>query len=103
MSGPVKDTKTKNESKSTLDNSNLDNKYENFEYSKKRRLHSIHQIVMGTSRKVTPTFNLMTYQAVSIKILDKWKINDEINFERIISEIEILKNIHHPDMAQNMI
>ena len=55
---------------------------------------------MGTFSKVTRAYHLITEQTVAVKILDKEKIEDEIDIERIIREIEILKNIHHPNIAQ---
>ena len=55
---------------------------------------------MGTFSKVTKAIHLITSQQVAVKILDKEKIEDEIDLERIIREIEILKNIHHPNIAQ---
>ena len=55
---------------------------------------------MGTFSKVTRAFHLITQQTVAVKILDKGKIEDEIDIERIIREIEILKSIHHPNIAQ---
>ena len=101
MSDPMKDTKTKDESKSTPDNNNSENKCENLEYSKKIGDYILFdQIGMGTFSKVTRAFHLITQQTVAVKILDKGKIEDEIDIERIIREIEILKNIHHPNIAQ---
>ena len=58
------------------------------------------QIGMGTFSKVTKAIHLITSQQVAVKILDKEKIEDEVDLERIIREIEILKNIHHPNIAQ---
>ena len=55
---------------------------------------------MGTFSKVTRAVHLITYQLVAVKILDKGKIEDSIDLERVIREIEILKNIHHPNIAQ---
>ena len=55
---------------------------------------------MGTFSKVTRAFHLITEQTVAVKILDKEKIEDEIDIERIIRELEILKSIHHPNIAQ---
>ena len=101
MSDPMKDTKTKDESKSTPNSNNSDKKCENLEYSKKIGDYILFdQIGMGTFSKVTRAFHLITQQTVAVKILDKGKIEDEIDIERIIREIEILKNIHHPNIAQ---
>ena len=58
------------------------------------------QIGKGTFSKVTKAIHILTSQQVAVKILDKEKIEDEIDLERIIREIEILKNIHHPNIAQ---
>jgi len=95
-----KDPKTKEESNSTPEK-NIDSKLENLEYSKKIGDYILFdQIGMGTFSKVTRAFHLITQQTVAVKILDKEKIEDEIDIERIIREIEILKNIHHPNIAQ---
>ena len=91
-----KDT-TKTEKKNINKEKNLDN----LEYSKKIGDYILFdQIGMGTFSKVTRAFHLITEQTVAVKILDKEKIEDEIDIERIIREIEILKNIHHPNIAQ---
>ena len=58
------------------------------------------QIGMGTFSKVTRAVHILTEQIVAVKILEKEKIEDEIDVERIIREIEILKNISHPNIAQ---
>ena len=101
MSEPNKDDKKKEDSKSNPDNNNSDNKIENLEYSKKIGDYILFdQIGMGTFSKVTRAFHLITQQTVAVKILDKEKIEDEVDIERIIREIEILKNIHHPNIAQ---
>ena len=101
MSEPKKDDKKKEDSKSNPDNNNSDNKIENLEYSKKIGDYILFdQIGMGTFSKVTRAFHLITQQTVAVKILDKEKIEDEVDIERIIREIEILKNIHHPNIAQ---
>ena len=101
MSEPKKDDKKKEDSKSNPDNNNSDNKIENMEYSKKIGDYILFdQIGMGTFSKVTRAFHLITQQTVAVKILDKEKIEDEVDIERIIREIEILKNIHHPNIAQ---
>ena len=55
------------------------------------------QIGMGTFSKVTRATHLLTEQTVAVKILQKDRIEDEVDVERIIREIEILKNIHHPN------
>ena len=58
------------------------------------------QIGMGTFSKVTKAVHILTEQVVAVKILEKEKIEDDIDVERIIREIEILKNINHPNIAQ---
>ena len=58
------------------------------------------QIGMGTFSKVTRAVHIITEQVVAVKILEKEKIEDDIDVERIIREIEILKNINHPNIAQ---
>ena len=58
------------------------------------------QIGMGTFSKVTRAVHILTEQVVAVKILEKEKIEDDIDVERIIREIEILKNISHPNIAQ---
>ena len=74
---------------------------EKTEYTKKIGNYILFdQIGMGTFSKVTKAIHLITSQQVAVKILDKEKIEDEIDLERIIREIEILKNIHHPNIAQ---
>ena len=81
--------------------SNPEDNLENLEYTKKIGDYILfEQIGMGTFSKVTRAFHLITEQIVAVKILDKEKIEDEIDIERIIREIEILKNIHHPNIAQ---
>ena len=77
------------------------NKKQKSEFTKKIGNYILFdQIGMGTFSKVTKAIHLITSQQVAVKILDKEKIEDEIDLERIIREIEILKNIHHPNIAQ---
>ena len=74
---------------------------EKIEYTKKIGNYILFdQIGMGTFSKVTKAIHLITSQQVAVKILDKEKIEDEVDLERIIREIEILKNIHHPNIPQ---
>ena len=74
---------------------------EKIEFTKKIGNYILYdQIGMGTFSKVTKALHLITSQQVAVKILDKEKIEDEIDLERVIREIEILKNIHHPNIAQ---
>ena len=58
------------------------------------------QIGKGTFSKVTQAIHILTEQVVAVKILEKDKIEDDIDVERIIREIEILNNINHPNIAQ---
>ena len=58
------------------------------------------QIGIGTFSKVTKAFHTLTGETVAVKILDKSKIKDNIDIERISREIEILKSISHPNIAQ---
>ena len=91
----------KDSTKTDKKDSDTDKIGENLEYSKKIGDYILFdQIGMGTFSKVTRAFHLITEQTVAVKILDKEKIEDEIDIERIIREIEILKNIHHPNIAQ---
>jgi len=57
-------------------------------------------IGMGSFSKVTKAVHLVTEQIVAVKILEKEKIEDEVDIERIIREIEILKTIKHPNIVQ---
>ena len=58
------------------------------------------QIGKGTFSKVTQAIHILTEQVVAVKILEKEKIEDDIDVERIVREIEILNNINHPNIAQ---
>ena len=58
------------------------------------------QIGTGTFSKVTKAIHILTGEKVAVKILDKSKIKDSIDIERISREIEILKSISHPNIAQ---
>ena len=58
------------------------------------------QIGLGTFSKVTKGIHTLTGEKVAIKILDKSKIKDNVDIERISREIEILKSISHPNIAQ---
>ena len=78
-----------------------DEKVEKLEYSKMIGNYILFdQIGMGTFSKVTRAVHILTEQVVAVKILEKEKIEDDIDVERIIREIEILKNISHPNIAQ---
>jgi len=54
----------------------------------------------GTFSKVKLGFHLPTQQKVAIKILDRNKIKDENDIERISREIQILKVLRHENIAQ---
>ena len=89
----------------TIKNINLNHKnketLEKVEFSKIIGNYLLYdQIGMGSFSKVTKAIHLITEQTVAVKILEKEKIEDEIDIERIIREIEILKTIMHPNIAQ---
>ena len=78
-----------------------ENEEDQKEYSKKIGDYILfEQIGQGTFSKVTRAFHIITEQIVAVKILDKQKIEDEIDIERIIREIEILRSISHPNISQ---
>ena len=54
----------------------------------------------GTFSKVKLGIHLSTQQKVAIKILDRDKIKDENDIERISREIQILKVLRHNNIAQ---
>ena len=82
-------------------NKNTPEKEEKIEYSKMIGNYILFdQIGMGTFSKVTRAVHLLTEQVVAVKILEKEKIEDDVDVERIVREIEILKNISHPNIAQ---
>ena len=58
------------------------------------------QIGVGTFSKVTKGMHIITGEKVAIKILDKSKINDEIDVKHITRELEILKSISHENIVQ---
>ena len=60
----------------------------------------IDQIGKGTFSQVTRAIHLITNQLVAVKILDKSKIEDDVDLERILREIEILEKISHPNIVQ---
>ena len=71
------------------------------EYSKKVGNYILNeQIGIGTFSKVTKAIHTLTGELVAVKILDKSKIKDNIDIERISREIEILKSISHPNISQ---
>ena len=92
-----KEKKEIKEEKGEKENEEEDEK----EYSKKIGDYILfEQIGQGTFSKVTRAFHIITEQIVAVKILDKQKIEDEIDIERIIREIEILRSISHPNISQ---
>lgn len=52
----------------------------------------------GTFGKVKQGYHVYTGQKVAIKILDKWKIDDINDIERVAREIHILKIVRHPSI-----
>ena len=54
----------------------------------------------GTFSKVKLGIHLPTQKKVAIKILDREKIKDESDLERISREIHILTVLRHPNIAQ---
>ena len=71
------------------------------EYSKKIGNYVLLcEIGTGTFSKVAKAFHIITDQEVAVKILQKEKIKDEIDIERILREIEILKKVIHPNICQ---
>ena len=97
-----KDTKIikKNENKDSK-NKKTPEKVEKIEYSKMIGNYILFdQIGMGTFSKVTRAVHVLTEQVVAVKILEKEKIEDDIDVERIVREIEILKSVNHPNIAQ---
>ena len=71
------------------------------EYSKKIGNYVLlSEIGTGTFSKVAKAFHIVTDQEVAVKILEKEKIKDEIDIERILREIEILKKVIHPNICQ---
>ena len=60
----------------------------------------LEELGKGTFSKVCKGLHIITGQKVAIKILDKSKIKDEIDIERILREIEILKKVFHPNISQ---
>lgn len=60
----------------------------------------LNTIGKGTFSKVSLATHLPTHQPVAIKILQKDKIKDKIDKERIDREISILKQTSHPNISQ---
>ena len=86
-------------SKEKLINNDINQEHQ--EFSKKIGDYILlDQIGQGTFSKVTRAFHIPSEQIVAVKILNKEQIEDEIDMERINREIEILKNIYHPNICQ---
>ena len=54
----------------------------------------------GTFGKVKLATHILTGQKVAIKILEKDRITDKKDIERVSREIHILKKIRHPNLVQ---
>ncbi|CAD8060418.1 unnamed protein product [Paramecium sonneborni] len=54
----------------------------------------------GTFGKVKLATHIQTGEKVAIKILEKQKICDQCDIERVTREIQILKKIRHPNLVQ---
>ena len=52
----------------------------------------------GTFGKVKLGIHILTNEKVAIKVLEKEKIADQADMERVAREIYILKNIRHPNI-----
>ncbi|CAK82168.1 unnamed protein product (macronuclear) [Paramecium tetraurelia] len=54
----------------------------------------------GTFGKVKLATHILTGEKVAIKILEKQKISDQSDIERVTREIQILKKVRHPNLVQ---
>ena len=54
----------------------------------------------GTFGKVRLGTHMLTGEKVAIKILEKEKIKDHSDVERVTREIQILKIVRHPNVIQ---
>ena len=54
----------------------------------------------GTFGKVKMAHHILTKENVAIKILEKARIKDKKDIERISREIKILKKVRHPNVIQ---
>ena len=54
----------------------------------------------GTFGKVRLGTHILTGEKVAVKVLEKSKIKDKKDVERISREIKILKKLHHPNVVQ---
>ena len=57
-------------------------------------------IGQGTFGKVRAGTHIITGEKVAVKILEKEKIKDNNDVQRIIREIKILKSVRHPSVIQ---
>lgn len=53
----------------------------------------------GTFGKVRLGTHILTGEKVAVKVLEKSKIKDKKDVERISREIKILKKLHHPNVV----
>ena len=96
-----KEKEEKEKEKKEEKEENKEKEDEQKEYTKKIGDYILfEQIGQGTFSKVTRAYHVITEQIVAVKILDKEKIEDEVDIERIIREIEILRSISHPNISQ---
>jgi 5'-AMP-activated protein kinase catalytic alpha subunit len=54
----------------------------------------------GTFGKVKLATHILTGEKVAIKMLEKQKIVDQSDIERVTREIQILKQVRHPNLVQ---
>lgn len=54
----------------------------------------------GTFGKVKRATHKITNELVAVKILEKSRINDQAETERVMREIHILKLVRHPNILQ---
>jgi len=54
----------------------------------------------GTFGKVKLGTHILTGEKVAIKVLEKSKIKEKKDVDRISREIKILKKVHHPNVVQ---
>lgn len=54
----------------------------------------------GTFGKVKMAEHILTKESVAIKILEKARIKDRKDIDRISREIKILKKVRHPNVIQ---
>ena len=92
-----------NDDKKENNENDIKNNIENNsnEYSKKVGDYVlINEIGTGTFSKVAKGYHLITEEEVAVKILEKAQIKDDVDIERILREIEILKKVIHPHICQ---